>query len=50
MKKQIKTIALVATGLVVGVVVERLKRDKQTKRSSVYVGDIKDYKSFLEKF
>ena len=51
MKKQIKTIALITAGLAVGAVIERLKKQQgKSKISSLYVGDIKDYKSFLDKF
>lgn len=50
MKKNAKAtiISLVVTGLVVGVVVARLKKEKNTKSSFVYVGDIRDYKEFLD--
>lgn len=48
MKKQIKTIALVTTGLVVGVVVARLKKQQDnSKISSLYIGDIRDYEGYL---
>lgn len=48
MKKQIKTIALVTTGLVVGVVVVRLRKQQgKSKISSLYIGDIRDYEGYL---
>ena len=42
-------LSLVVTGLVVGVVVSKLsKKQKKDKFSSFYVGDIRDYKEFLD--
>ena len=51
MNKNTKTIilSLIATGLVVGVVVGLKKQKNKDKISSVYVGDIKDYKEFFER-
>ena len=51
MKKNSKTtiLSLVVTGLVVGVVVGLKKHKNKNKISSVYVGDIKDYKEFFER-
>ena len=51
MKKNAKAtiISLVVTGLVVGVIVSKLgKKQKKDKISSLYVGDVRDYKEFLD--
>ena len=51
MKNNTKAIilSLITTGLVVGVVVSKLsKKQKKDKISSLYVGDVKDYKEFLD--
>ena len=48
MNKLIITIALVTTGLVVGVVIGRLKKQQDnSKISSLYIGDIRDYEGYL---
>ena len=51
MKKNTKAtiLSLVVTGLVVGVVVSKLgKKQKKDKISSLYVGDVRDYKEFFD--
>lgn len=50
MEKNNKAIlfSLIATGLVVGVVVGLKKQKSKDRISSVYVGDIRDYKEFFD--
>lgn len=50
MEKNNKAIlfSLIATGLVVGVMVGLKKQKNKDKNSSVYVGDIRDYKEFFD--
>ena len=51
MKNNTKTtiFSLVVTGLVVGVVVSKFsKKQKKDKISSLYVGDVRDYKEFFD--
>lgn len=50
MKNNTKAIllSLIATGLVVGVVVGLKKQKNKNKISSLYIGDIRDYKEFFD--
>ena len=49
MKKKIKTLALFTTGLLVGVVVERVKsKDSKEILATVKITDLDEYKALLK--